>query len=109
MWSDKCSIELGSGQERGYAFRVQGEDFQDTDVQEVEAKGPRVMLWAAFHGVNKAEDFILKGDPESARGGKGDTSSPRIAGDLTDMLYSTSSLEHTSLSSADHFTRPSGS
>ncbi len=69
VWTDECSIELGSGKSRPYMFRVRGQGFQDTDAQEAVPKGPRVMIWAAFYGSTKSEAVVLKGDPTSARGG----------------------------------------
>ncbi len=69
VWSDECSIELGSGQARPYVFRLQGNDYLDTDFVERRTHGTRVMIWAAFHGTTKSEAVYLPGDPNSARRG----------------------------------------
>lgn len=65
VFSDECSIELGSGEATPFVFRLKKAPFTDVDAQEKQPKGPRVMLWAAFHGTTKSEAVILEGDPES--------------------------------------------
>ncbi len=49
-------------------FHQIGAELKDTDYMDSK-KRVRVMIWAAFHGDIKTEAVILKGDPESARGG----------------------------------------
>ncbi len=66
--SDECSIELGSGHGRPWVFHRVGAELEDTDYVE-SRKRVKVMIWAAIYGDIKSEAVVLKGDPESARGG----------------------------------------
>lgn len=69
VWSDECSIELGSGQARPYAFWLEKASFDDDRVMETSVKGTKVMLWAVFTKDQKSEAAILQGDPLAPRGG----------------------------------------
>ncbi len=68
VWSDECSVELGSGYGRPWVFYRIGANLEDTDCVETR-KRVRVMIWGAFYGETKGEAVVLKGDPGSTRGG----------------------------------------
>jgi transposase len=82
VWSDECSIELGSGQAMPYVFCLRGSEHLDTDYYEKKPHGTRVMIWAAFHGTTKSEAIYLPGDPNFPRKG------------VTSEIYLTCLKEH---------------
>lgn len=72
IWSDECSVELGSGQRDQWVFRVNqsGEKWKKDYIQPYKhGKGIRVMVWAAIWGDRRSELIRLERDFESKKHG----------------------------------------
>jgi hypothetical protein len=72
IWSDECSVELGSGHRQQWVFRLnfQGEKWKKDFIQPVKkGKGIRVMIWAAIWGENRSDLIRLDCDFESKKHG----------------------------------------
>ena len=72
VWSDECSIELGSGHQRKWVFRLNrlGEKWKKEYIQPYgKGKGIRVMVWASIWGPNRSDLVRLERDFESKKHG----------------------------------------
>lgn len=72
VWSDECSIELGSGKRAKWCFRLNfhGEKWKKQYIAPVQkGKNRRVMVWAAFWGDNRSELVRLERDFEAKKFG----------------------------------------
>jgi hypothetical protein len=70
IWSDECSVELGSGQQREWVFRTPAQKWEKDFIQPYKkGKGVTVMVWGAFSAGQRSELVFMPGDPESKRGG----------------------------------------
>ena len=52
-----------------YVYHERGAPVTDSNFVERIFRGPRVMVWGAFCGIEKSPLVVLHGDPNSARGG----------------------------------------
>jgi len=71
IWSDECSVELGSGRRREWVFRHFGEEWLPQMIGSRPRKGVRVMCWAAFKGDGPIRTVLYfpESDPASKHNG----------------------------------------
>ena len=75
MFSDECSVEVGSGASREWAFRFPSEKYEYKMIQEKDKGGkPSQMVWGCFWvdtrgRIGRSELVIMTRDPTSPRGG----------------------------------------
>lgn len=90
IFSDECSIELGSGKRTRWVFRVRayGEKWRKDLVQDTKkGKGVRVMVWAAIWG-DKCSDLIpLKRDFDSKKNGYSSKSYLKVIEEILPTIY----------------------
>jgi transposase len=72
MWSDECSVELGKGHRRQWAFRpnANGEKWKKKYIMPyTKGKGTSMMIWATFWGQGQSDIVPLSRDYESKKQG----------------------------------------
>jgi len=70
IWSDECSVELGSEQRREWVFRTPAQKWEKDFIQPYKkGKGVTLMIWGAFSAERRSELIFMLGDLESKRGG----------------------------------------
>ena len=70
VWSDECSVELGSGRKREWVFRTPYQKWEKEMIQPYnKSKAPSVMVWGGFYGKVKTNLVRMRRDPEAPRGG----------------------------------------
>jgi hypothetical protein len=72
IWSDECSVELGSGKCHKYVFRLNlhGEKWKKKYIEPYKkGKSVRIMVWAAIWGKNRSDLVRLERDFEAKKQG----------------------------------------
>ncbi|THC88491.1 hypothetical protein EYZ11_012060 [Aspergillus tanneri] len=72
IWSDECSVEMGSGHRHKYVFRLNlfGKKWKTEYIQPYKkGKGVRVMVWAAIWGKKRSDLVRLERDFEAKKNG----------------------------------------
>jgi transposase len=70
IWSDECSVELGTGKRPEYCFRTPQQKWDKDKIQAYhKGKACTVMVWAAFCGFRRSQLVYMPGDPEAKHGG----------------------------------------
>ena len=70
IWSDECSVELGSGKQPEYCFRTPHQKWEKEMIQTYnKGKACTVMVWAAFCAGRRLQLVFMPGDPEAKKGG----------------------------------------
>jgi transposase len=90
IFTDECSIELGSGKRRRWVFRLnrRGEKWKKQYVQPIKkGKGVRIMVWAAIWGENRSDLLQLERDFESKKHGYSATSYIEILEEIVRAIY----------------------
>lgn len=70
IWSDECSVELGSGSKREWVFRTPSQKWDKEMIQPYnKGKAPSIMVWGAFWWKHKADLVWMTRNKASKRGG----------------------------------------
>ena len=69
IWSDECSVERGTGKERGWVFRFPDEKWTKQMIQPYKkGKGVSVMVWGAFYSRGEQSGLLRLGrDPDAKK------------------------------------------
>jgi transposase len=70
IWSDECSVERGTGQERDWVFRTPAQKWDKEMIQTYKkGKDVSVMVWASFWGSGISDLYLLERDFEAKKHG----------------------------------------
>jgi transposase len=90
IFSDECSIELGSGKRTRWVFRVRayGEKWRKDLVQDIKkGKGVRVMVWAAIWGDKRSDLIQLERDFDSKKNRYSSKSYLKVIEEILPTIY----------------------
>ncbi|EED20802.1 transposable element tc1 transposase, putative [Talaromyces stipitatus ATCC 10500] len=90
IFTDECSIELGSGKQGRWVFRLNraGEKWKQRYIQPVKnGKGIRIMVWAAIWGSKRSDLLQLEPDFESKKQGYSSVSYIQILEEMVPTIW----------------------